>query len=61
MGHDDWGLPPEGDLDPDLTEEAGYADWEPPRRRVWPIILRVVGALLVAALVLPVVVQVLAD
>ena len=23
----------EGDLDPDLTEEAGYAYWDPPARR----------------------------
>ncbi len=61
MGDDDhWGLPREGDLDPDLTEEAGYSDWEPPRRRVWPIVLRIVGALLIVALVVPVVLRALA-
>ena len=61
MGDDDWELSSEGDLDPELTEEAGYSDWEPPRRRVWPIVLRIVGVLLVAALVVPVVLQALAS
>ncbi len=57
MGADDpWGLPREGDLDPDLTEEASDSDWEAPRRGVWPIVLRIVTVLLVAALaVVPVV------
>ncbi len=61
MGDDDWELSSEGDLDPELTEEAGYSDWEPPRRRVWPIVLRIVGVLLVAALVAPVVLRALAS
>ena len=28
----DWDEPSEGELDPDLTEEAGYAWWEPTER-----------------------------
>ncbi len=59
MGNDDWEFSSEGDLDPELTEEAGYADWERPRRRVWPIVLRVVGVLLIAALVVPLVLRAL--
>jgi hypothetical protein len=41
----------EGELDPDLTEEAGYAGWEPPERRWWPLLRWVVtmGLLLVLA------------
>lgn len=46
----------EGDLDPDLTEEAGYAGWEPSGTNVWfPTVAKVVGAVLLAALVLSVV------
>ena len=41
------------------TEEAGDSDWEPPRRRVWPIVLRVGGVLLITALVAPVVLRAL--
>lgn len=26
---EDWVVSTEGDLDPDLTEEAGYSSWEP--------------------------------
>ena len=41
MSDDDWAYSSEGDLDPDLTEEAGYAYWEPPRLRAWmPMLLR---------------------
>ena len=62
MGDDDWEFSREGDLDPDLTEEAGYADWEPRRRRVWLIVLRIVTILLVAALaVVPIVLLVQAS
>jgi len=32
--NDPWTESSEGDLDPDLTEEAGYAGWDPPER-VW--------------------------
>jgi hypothetical protein len=54
------GLPHEGDLDPDLTEGAGYSGWE--RRRRWrPIALRVVSVLLVAGLVVPIVLRALTD
>ena len=59
MGDDDWEFSNEGDLDPELTEEAGDSDWEPPRRRVWPIVLRVGGVLLITALVAPVVLRAL--
>lgn len=39
---DDWRYSDEGDLDPDLTEEAGYAWWDPPERR-WLFVLARVG------------------
>jgi len=59
MSDDDWESSSEGDLDPELTEEAGDADWEPARGRVWSIVLRVGGVLLIAALVVPVVLRAL--
>ena len=41
----------EGDLDPDLTEEAGYAYWDPPRHRAWGVVLlRVAMAISLIAL-----------
>ena len=40
MSDDRWIESTEGDLDPDLTEEAGYMGWEPPRRRGWSLLLR---------------------
>lgn len=39
----DWQESTEGDLDPDLTEEAGYSGWDPPRRSWWPLALQVLG------------------
>ena len=33
----DWFESTEGDLDPDLTEEAGYGPWDPPRRSGWVV------------------------
>lgn len=47
---DDWRESTEGDLDPDLTEEAGYAGWEPPSRRGWGLLYR--AGLAVALLLL---------
>jgi hypothetical protein len=32
---DEWAESTEGSLDPDLTEEAGYAYWDPPERTFW--------------------------
>ena len=52
--HDDgWIESTEGDLDPDLTEEAGYLAWDPPERRNnwWPFLWKVAAALLVVALI----------
>ena len=42
MSDDDgWEYSTEGDLDPDLTEEAGYAYWDPPRHRAWgPVVMK---------------------
>ena len=37
---DDWTASTEGSLDPDLTEEAGYAWWDPPDRRRWRWVMR---------------------
>ena len=45
-----WDESSEGDLDPDLTEEAGYAWWDPPRRSWVPLALRVGIALALAAI-----------
>lgn len=36
----DWRESTEGDLDPDLTEEAGYAGWDAPQRRGWGALYR---------------------
>ena len=51
MSDDGWHHSTEGDLDPDLTEEAGYAFWDPPERRWLPPLLRVVMALVLLAFV----------
>jgi hypothetical protein len=56
---DDWEFSRDGDLDPELTEEAGYSDWEPRRRRLWPIVLRVGSVLLIMVLVVPMVLRAL--
>lgn len=40
----DWRYSSEGDLDHDLTEEAGYSGWDPPRRRSGAIVFRIVLA-----------------
>lgn len=43
----DWTESSEGDLDPDLTEEAGYAGWDPPDRSGLSLVYRIVlGGLL---------------
>ncbi|MBM3140462.1 MAG: hypothetical protein FJZ92_09755 [Chloroflexi bacterium] len=52
MTRDGWEVSSEGDLDPDLTEEADYGGWEPPRRRWLPLALRIGAALVIAALAL---------
>ncbi|MDA0352196.1 MAG: hypothetical protein O3A10_08300 [Chloroflexi bacterium] len=39
----DWFESTEGDLDPDLTDEAGYGPWEPSKRSWWPVALQVLG------------------
>ncbi len=52
---DGWDHSSEGDLDPDLAEEAGYADWDPPRRGGWPLLYRATMAALLAALLFPIV------
>ena len=38
---EDWVVSTEGDLDPDLTEEAGYSSWEPAEDGRRTILLRV--------------------
>ncbi len=38
-----WDSSTEGDLDPDLTEEAGYADYEPVDRTWLTVGLRVIA------------------
>lgn len=52
--HDDgWIESTEGDLDPELTEEAGYLAWDPPERRNnwWPFLWKVAALSLVVALI----------
>jgi hypothetical protein len=52
MSEDDWIESSEGDIDPDLTEEAGYAYWEPPKHRAWgPVLLRIGIAFVLVLLV----------
>jgi len=46
----DWHESTEGDLDPDLTEEAGYGAWDPPSRQWLPIALRLFGLLALVAM-----------
>ena len=48
---DGWVTSTEGDLDPDLTEEAGYAGWEPPVRTHWRLVQTIVLATLLFVLV----------
>jgi len=49
---DGWAYSTEGDLDPDLTEEAGYSAWEPPRRAWVRPLVRTVFAITLLAMVL---------
>jgi hypothetical protein len=58
MVHDDdqndgWIESTEGDLDPDLTEEAGYLAWDrpEPRSNWFPFVSKVVILLVVVALI----------
>ncbi|MGE0227257.1 MAG: hypothetical protein AB7I38_02040 [Dehalococcoidia bacterium] len=51
MADDDWVTSTEGDLDPDLTEEAGYAGWDPPNRRGWVLMQRLAMALVLVSIV----------
>lgn len=48
---DDWVTSTEGDLDPDLTEEAGYAGWDPPRRSGWALLQRLFLAFVLVSIV----------
>ena len=51
MSNGDWIESREGELDPDLTEEAGYANWDPPLRRIWGgVLLRLIMAIVLVAL-----------
>jgi hypothetical protein len=52
---DGWDYSTEGDLDPDLAEEAGYAGWDAPRRLGWPLLYKVTMAALLVALLFPIV------
>lgn len=53
MTNDDgWEFSTEGELDPDLTEEAGYAGWEPPRRAWAPILARALATLVILGFML---------
>ncbi len=57
---DGWVESTEGNLDPDLTEEAGYSNWEPARRPSRTMtLLRAVAFLLIVAFLLQLVASVL--
>lgn len=47
----DWRHSSEGDLDPDLVEEAGYSGWDPPRRRSGTIVFRLIAAIMLIGIV----------
>ncbi|MEZ4552948.1 MAG: hypothetical protein AB7L91_06890 [Dehalococcoidia bacterium] len=51
MADEEWVESTEGDLDPDLTEEAGYAGWDPPDRSGWVLAQRLVMALVLVSIV----------
>ena len=52
MSDDRWTESTEGDLDWDLTEEAGYGAWEPPaHRRLGPFVRRVALWMMLIAIV----------
>ena len=59
-GDDGWEYSTEGDRDADLTEEAGYSGWEPPRR-VWTskFVFRLVSAAILASFILGIAVRLL--
>lgn len=46
-----WAESTEGDLDPDLTEEAGYAGWDPPERAWLQPALRALAAVVVVGII----------
>ncbi len=46
----DWDESTEGDLDPDLTEEAGYGPWEPPARGWWPVVSQALTILAIVSI-----------
>jgi hypothetical protein len=52
---DGWDYSSEGDLDPDLAEEAGYAGWDPPGRAGWPLLYKATMAALLVALLFPII------
>jgi hypothetical protein len=47
---DEWVISSEGDLDPDLTEEAGYSNWEPRDRSLWMVVARIALILVLASM-----------
>ena len=49
MTNEQWRESTEGDLDPDLTEEAGYAGWDAPRRRGLSLLYRVILVLVLVS------------
>ncbi|MBT5774880.1 MAG: hypothetical protein HOH95_10955 [Dehalococcoidia bacterium] len=55
----DWQESTEGDLDPDLTEEAGYGEWDPPSRGWLPVALQLFGLLALLAMLGTVVITVI--
>ncbi|MCK9495452.1 MAG: hypothetical protein M0R75_08145 [Dehalococcoidia bacterium] len=49
---DGWVESTEGDLDPDLTEEAGYLAWDPPQGRDWlPLVGKLAAAAVIVAMI----------
>lgn len=59
MSDDGWQYSTEGDLDPDLVEEAGYSSWSPPDRRWQSILLRISIALVLVCFLVALLLQVI--
>jgi hypothetical protein len=51
MTMSDWFESTEGDLDPDLTEEAGYGGWDPPTRSWWTVAYQAIALLALVSIV----------
>ncbi len=54
-----WQESDEGDLDHDLTEEAGYGPWDPSPRPAWRVAYQLLSLIALVSIIGTVVVQIL--